>query len=74
MKRQANVPGLAASRRPIALKVSVAALAGIGLASAIPSFAQQAGEGEVAVVQVSGVRAAAQSSLDIKQKADNVVD
>jgi len=74
MKRQASVPGLAVPRRPFALKVSVAALAGIGLSSAMPSFAQQANEGEVAVVQVSGVRAAAQSSLDIKQKADNVVD
>jgi len=74
MKRQAFEPGLAASRRPLALKLSVAALAGIGLSSAMPSYAQQAAEGEVAVVQVSGMRAAAQSSLDIKQKADNVVD
>ena len=74
MKRQAFAPGLVAPRRPIALKVSVAALAGIGLFSTIPSLAQQAAENEIAVVQVSGVRAAAQSSLDIKQKADNVVD
>jgi TonB-dependent receptor len=74
MKRQALVPGLAAPCRPLALKVSVAALAGIGLFSAVPSIAQQAAGGEVAVVQVSGVRAAAQSSLDIKQRADNVVD
>jgi iron complex outermembrane recepter protein len=74
MKRQALVPGLAAPCRPLALKVSVAALAGIGLFSAVPSIAQQAADGEVAVVQVSGVRAAAQSSLDIKQRADNVVD
>ncbi|KQV45249.1 TonB-dependent receptor [Duganella sp. Root336D2] len=74
MKRHAYEPGQAAPRRPVALKVSVAALAGIGLFSAIPSTAQQAPESEVAVVQVSGVRAAAQSSLAIKQKADNVVD
>ncbi|WP_426170022.1 TonB-dependent receptor [Pseudoduganella sp. R-34] len=74
MKRQAFAPGLVAPRRPIALKVSVAALAGIGLFSTVPALAQQAAETEIAVVQVSGVRAAAQSSLDIKQKADNVVD
>jgi iron complex outermembrane recepter protein len=74
MKCQAYVPGLAAPRRPIALKLSVAALAGIGLFSAVPSIAQQAAQGEVSVVTVSGMRAAAQSSLDIKQRSENVVD
>lgn len=82
MKRHHPSHVTAASVRPFALKLTVAALAGAGILSSASVWAQDASaaaaeaekEAPTAVVTVSGQRKAAQSAQAIKRNSDEVVD
>ena len=70
--------GRPAAARPMALKLTVAALASAGILSSASVWAQEAAPaatGEpTSVVTVTGVRAAAQSALKLKKDSEQVMD
>jgi TonB-dependent receptor len=76
----AAVNGRRTTAHPLTLKSTVLALAGAGLFTCTPLWAQDATTAngdqasERSVVVVTGVRRAAQSAQKIKQDADNIVD